>query len=220
MPAPQFRRGSFATATPETHTPATHPNTNAPGVGVRTNKYGSKCVNCGVFVPEQQGMIEKRGEKWVVMHIEPCPEPGTEDTRIAAAAAAEPKHVQTVVKGEPLFDGTYTYETRTAYRTFRLRTQALDDDFMPGRQIIEYLTGRDNEADYTSFGVVRPDGSLQVWKKHQDKETLVRDAKAFLADPHGPAVLASVACYRCGRTLTVPASVHNGLGPECAKRGL
>jgi hypothetical protein len=27
------------------------------------------------------------------------------------------------------------------------------------------------------------------------------------------------ACYRCGRTLTVPASVHRGLGPECARKG-
>ena len=31
-------------------------------------------------------------------------------------------------------------------------------------------------------------------------------------------VLESVACYRCGRTLTVPSSIENGLGSDCASK--
>lgn len=221
MGAPTFRPRNFNPQ--QGAAPKPQPTAPANPGALRTNKYGGKCANCGVYVPEGAGMVEKRGTGWAVMHIQPCPEPGSEATKVAEAAAAEPKHEQNVVKGQPLFDGIYTYETPTAYRTFRLRTQGLDDDFMPGKQIIEYLTGADNEHDYTSFGHLLPARNgvtLRVWKKHQDKVTLVKDAEAFLADPHGEHVLASVNCYRCGRTLTVPASVHNGLGPECAKKGM
>jgi hypothetical protein len=82
-------------------------------------------------------------------------------------------------------------------------------------QLVEYLSGADNESDYTRFGHVR-DNRVSVWKRFKDNEALNADLKAFWADPS--AALPSVQCYRCHRDLTVPTSVHNGLGPECAKK--
>lgn len=218
--APKFRRGGDlaalrSAAKTAAADPAPAPSPAAPErpAGVRANKYGGRCSRCSVWVPEGQGTIEKSPEgKWLVMHIQPCPEQGT-----AVAAATEPSHQANTVAGQTLFDGIYTYETATAHRTFRLRTQALDDSFMPGAQIISHLTGPDNDSDYEKFGSIR-NGRLAVWRRFADRATLVKDAEAFLANPHD--ALQSATCFRCGRTLTVPASITNGYGPECSKKGM
>lgn len=222
---PNFRRGGDAAKQAAQAEPL--PNMPEPRRGEpkqmpsgrRANKYGAKCINCQGWVEGEAGMLAKTDDgKWAAEHIE-CPSMVMEAAALDNLTPQVPRNVQTMVKGEVVYDGTYTYETTTAHRTFRLRTQALDDPFMPGRQIIAYLNGPDNERDYVKFGHIQPsDGTLKVWKKHEDRVTLVKDAHAFMADPHGPNVLASIACYACGRKLTVPESVHNGYGPECAKR--
>lgn len=96
-----------------------------------------------------------------------------------------------------------------------------------------FLTGPDNEADYTYLGLVNKDTLKLV---------PTTASPAFAADKHRPfrvlawalSILASGKalpagyeirhagrCGRCGRTLTVPESIELGLGPECAgKAGL
>jgi len=214
MPMPSFRKtGQMAASAPEAPAPSTEAKPE------RRNAFGAKCASCGAWVEAEQGSLSKIAGQWIVRHFPECPGEG------APEAPAKTDFVQNHVGGQPLFDGIYTYETATAYRTFRLRTQPLDADFMPGKQIIEVLMGRDNDNDYERIGHLvagrnGADATLKVWKRWQGRTTIVEAAEAFVADPHGPAVTPSVACYRCGRTLTVPASVHNGLGPECAKKGL
>lgn len=217
MPMPAFRKAAdvqqaadAAPAAPQ----RTQQNPAARQADYKPNQYGGKCHACGVYVPAQQGMlVGSRQTGWGVQHVE-CPADGQAAPQEQAAT-----HQQNVINGEPLFDGIYTYETLTAHRTFRLRTQGLDEDFMPGVQIIQHLTGPDNTHDYESFGHIKG-GRLYVWKRFSGRETLVNAAKEFLADPHGDNVVAAINCYRCGKTLTVPASVHNGLGPDCARRGM
>lgn len=120
------------------------------------------------------------------------------------------------VAPEPVYDGVYTVvRPDETHRTFRLRTQAPDAKFAPGKQVIEHLSGADNEGDYTAFGFVA-DGRVQVWKAHRGNVALLRDAEALLADPS--AALVAAHCFRCGRRLTVPASLNQGYGPECAKK--
>jgi hypothetical protein len=213
-PTPQFRRGTIGQKAVETEQPSTPTTPSTPAV--RPNKFAAPCVTCGVRVPEGEGRLEKNNGKWEVSHIPPCPEPGQQ----AEQAPAQVQHKQTVVNGQTLYDGIYTVEDAgSGHRTFRLRTQATDDDFMPGVQIIAVLTGPDNDTDYLNFGTVTPTGTLRVWKKQAGRQTIVDDAEGFLRDPHRESVLKSVNCYRCGRTLSVPTSVHNGLGPECSKKG-
>lgn len=225
---PTFRRGGSAAtdASAEDRLGTPLPNMPEPRrgdpkpipAGRRANKYGAKCILCDGWVEGEQGLLAKTADgNWAAEHIE-CPSMAMEAAALDNVKPEVAQVPQVKVKGQVLYDGIYTYETMTAHRTFRLRTQPMDSDFMPGRQIISHLTGPDNTHDYEKFGHVMPDGTLKVWKRHEDKVTLVKHAREFLADPHGPNVLAAVACYACGRTLTVPASVNNGLGPECARK--
>lgn len=211
MPMPNFRRGGD-NPLPNMPAPAKPEPSSKPYTG-RTNKFPAPCVNCGVRVEAEAGRLTNEDGKWVVSHIPPCP------SMISEVVATTPVLQQTVIKGEVLYDGDYTIEDLpSGHRTFRLRTQAVDDDFMPGKQIIAVLNGPDNERDYLSFGTLSATGRLSVWKRQAERVTIIKDAEAFLADPHRPEVLKAIACYRCGHKLTVPASVHNGLGPECAKK--
>lgn len=212
---PKFRTTAFAKSEAPLPEVVEQTTTARPA---RTNKYASKCSRCGNQVAAQEGSLDRDGEKWVVSHFPACPERDlTQEVAQNAVDRRPAEFRQTVVDGTVLFDGTYTLETGSGHRTFRLRTQAADDDFMPGVQLIQYLSGSDNESDYTGFGHIKGD-RLSVWRRHRDNEALVADAERFMADPHGEGVVRSVKCYRCHRTLTVPASVYNGLGPECARR--
>lgn len=122
-----------------------------------------------------------------------------------------------VWKAQPLRDGKYTVETATGHRTFRLRTQASDDEFMPGAQIVGYLSGPDNQRDYTNFGTTT-DGTLKVWKKHRGNEALIADVTTLLSNPEQ--ALESVHCYRCHQELTTPESIALGMGSDCRKKGI
>lgn len=96
--------------------------------------------------------------------------------------------------------------------------------YFAGKTIVQHLCGSDNEASYRSFANF--DGpAVRFWRSQQAGEDIMA-ALRFLASPnrdrHAAAGLAyaleSGRCYRCDRTLTVPASIHRGLGPDCAKK--
>jgi Family of unknown function (DUF6011) len=95
--------------------------------------------------------------------------------------------------------------------------------------VIGFLSGSDNESSYTYFGFLRPDNVISFFRSFRDKtaqnpEVLRRIQRAvytIAADPKAAGLayaLESSRCCRCNRTLTVPASIHNGMGPECASR--
>ena len=91
------------------------------------------------------------------------------------------------------------------------------------RTIAEFLSGPDNEADYTGFAFVDvAAGTYAIWAKQKRGEAWFSWALDVLkGDPvaAGEAyAMASGKCWKCGRRLTVPASLHRGMGPECAKR--
>lgn len=190
---------------------ASHPVPGVPTLppGARPNKYGAKCPNCGGWVEPEAGRLDKIDGKWVVSHIQPCPAkaeaPVPAANRIADGAAA----------ANIIYDGDYTLEREDHHRTFRIRVQDADDEFKPGQQIVSYLSGPDNENDYTRFGHLF-NGRLYIWRKFQGNTTLVADAQALMADP--ASALAAARCFSCHRKLTVPASVHAGYGPECIKQ--
>lgn len=115
------------------------------------------------------------------------------------------------------------------YRTFRVKT--LDTERLAryqkpeGTRMLMYLSGPDNERSYQGFGWIMPDGSLRIWSSFRNDSKLYEDAINFLAlDVSGiqnateAYALKSGNCAICGRTLTVPASIARGIGPECAKR--
>lgn len=111
------------------------------------------------------------------------------------------------------------------HRTLRVREWKKKDGTTS--IVIGFLSGRDNENDYTYFGFLGPLNSVKFWRSFaamQTPERLARILKAvrtIAGDPKAAGLayaMQSSRCCRCNRTLTVPASIHNGMGPECASR--
>ena len=90
-----------------------------------------------------------------------------------------------------------------------------------------YLTGPDNTSSYTYLGKFNP---YQLRATPTAKSVMVEDAKPFrvlnwavkqVAEhkelPIGYNIQHEGKCCRCGRRLTTPTSIDNGIGPECIK---
>lgn len=169
-----------------------------------------------------------------------------------ARFAAQEHDVEVTPDILALQDGTYTIvfdggfppandrleeefqEKRRSYVTIRLetgkcQTQDGQKNFFFGKQIVSFLTGPDNENNFTGFAHLDENGGLHVWKKFREGNAVKKYEQALniLASQdikgQGEAgleyAMRSGRCYRCGRTLTVPASLHAGMGPVCRAGG-
>lgn len=116
---------------------------------------------------------------------------------------------------------------RTGTRfTFRVRAPYDGDAFDYGAPVrfVSILTGPDNEAHYQFLGTIF-EGARYV---HGRRSTISADAPSARAFAYvWRAVSRNLEapelelwhegrCARCGRTLTVPASIATGFGPDCA----
>lgn len=145
------------------------------------------------------------------------------DERATSAMGAVAANTPAATKAPQV--GRYTVEFADGtWVTLRLREHWDEAAAARGELTIGWLSGSDNESSYTGFGFVSRAGELRVWRKFAaDDLKRQRAAAAVLlgsADPttYGMAYAEREgACWRCGRTLTVPASLHRGLGPDCAK---
>lgn len=145
--------------------------------------------------------------------------------RAARTPATSSPNVQDATPTTP--DGYYTIVTETGeHVTLRLRTAIIhegsDLKLPAGAQVASYLAGPDNESAYQRFAWVF--GSKpQVWKRYREDSRIVRALSALLSGDYkefGMAfALESNHCCRCGKRLTVPASINRGLGPDCAEAG-
>jgi hypothetical protein len=121
-----------------------------------------------------------------------------------------------------LYDGVYTIDLTDRHYTFKVYPNASDSKFAPGATVVSYLFGRDNEESYKGCAFIK-EGQLQIWRKFRDQPgsaRLIAALEQLFANPKAENVVAAIHCRRCHHLLTVPASVYNGLGPECAKKGL
>lgn len=116
-------------------------------------------------------------------------------------------------------NGTYTVVDGNQRTTIKIDTCHFKD-VQPGTQMGLYMSGSDNERDFVSFCFIRGD-KANLWSRYKDNLKL-RKAVDILLRPDtykacGEAyALQSGRCYKCGRKLTVPVSLHRGLGPVCA----
>jgi hypothetical protein len=101
---------------------------------------------------------------------------------------------------------------------------------MPGGRCFfaSYLTGSDNEGDYTYLAVIdeRRDAVIRTKATPETAGKIFRvlafAVRVMLGKqklPEGYKVQHAGRCGRCARTLTVPSSIELGLGPECATKG-
>lgn len=120
-------------------------------------------------------------------------------------------------------NGTYTIEGKTKHVTVRFRSGGWGN----GKQVVSYLYGSDNTRDFEAFGHIDPaTNELVVWRNFREGlahqkwcvQHLLGLDPVRLAERGYAYALASSRCYRCGRELTVPASIHRGMGPECAAK--
>lgn len=148
---------------------------------------------------------------------------------IVSDQLADESAVRTAVKVEApkatgqLELGTYTIVDNDAkHHTFRI----VDREFRDGttHRIAQYLSGSDNESSYTGFAFVQG-RFVNVWGRFRNgpMDRLARQIEAMVATDTAEEAgmryaLESSCCRRCNRTLTVPASIHRGYGPECIKK--
>lgn len=119
-------------------------------------------------------------------------------------------------------DGRYTVVYPDGqYRTVRVKT--VTNGPLAGKAILSLKDGN----EYSACGFLTDNDKVQFWKRFRysnPPERLPRIQKAIdriAVDPDGAGMafaLKENCCFRCGRELTVPASIHRGLGPECAKK--
>jgi len=105
------------------------------------------------------------------------------------------------------------------------------ENWADGKAVVSYLSGSDNTVAYTAFGFVTEAG-VKPWARFKTSHGRIVAAAEFLVTGDVDAArkeflnvaearaMASGRCACCGRMLTVPASVHRGLGPECARKYL
>jgi len=203
------------TETPSTPAPKPNFKRNNPAAPAnrRPNRYAGKCTMCGGWVEAGAGWLTGNPGNWGAKHTD-CGTPAAQSTPAPAVSTdANPFSVP---------EGRYTVQfSDGSYRTLRVRLQDEDSQFMPGKILISYLAGSDNDRDYTSFANVDDRGSVKVWRKHRQNTSLVEALKVLIGSPTSAREAyaeQSGCCSRCGRTLTVPTSLHAGLGPECAKK--
>lgn len=121
-------------------------------------------------------------------------------------------------------DGTYTLVYKNGEH-FTFEVETVSKGKFEGKRIVSYLAGPDNESDYVGFGFVTESGRVALWKRFAGTKTEERAGHLNILfgmperlESAGMAyALESGRCRRCRRTLTVPASIHAGYGPECIK---
>lgn len=201
--APVF--GGRANAT----TPRSHPT--------KVNRYAAKCVDCGVRVEAEQGTLTKNDDtnQWEVRHVEPCPEQVDADVEPVTEQVAAPINFHVP-------DGTYTVVFENGdYRTLRVRTQDEFASFKPGVTLLDFLSGSNNERDYTGFAEVEANGNVKPWRRFADNVELREAVRVLVGDPRAAAAaygIESEHCGMCGRKLSTPESLARGIGPDCAAK--
>lgn len=91
---------------------------------------------------------------------------------------------------------------------------------------VKLLTGVNNETDYQYMGIIRNNSKFCLTARshfNSDSEPVKAFDYTFSRiasniEPAGVEVFHEGRCGRCGRKLTVPASIQSGLGPECASK--
>lgn len=131
-----------------------------------------------------------------------------------------PSSTVTVIPTTGIVPGYYTVSMAGGtYKTFRIKPH-WDESDTTGTLVACYLAGPDNSNDYVPFAFVKGN-NVFVWRRFKTETLQVVALTALVqgdyTDSGALYAQRSNNCWRCNRHLTVPASLHRGLGPECAR---
>jgi hypothetical protein len=136
-------------------------------------------------------------------------------------------HAEVFALDRDVPQGTFTIVKKDGtYRTLQIEAAKWCDN----KIVASYLCGPDNELSYKGFAFIANNGRVSIWSKFKENSDLVADLtwlleEGNLVEAHNTFLdnaeqyaLRSGRCMRCCRKLTVPASLHRGLGPVCADK--
>lgn len=151
---------------------------------------------------------------------------------------AFPGEIMTYILGG---NATFTLVSRVTGQRFTYKVKSAskdrDKNWSTGNQdrstfFVSLLTGSDNENSYRYLGLMKAKqfggfDFIQTAKSCAHKGSPSFDAFAYVwrmldESAQWPSKVEfwhEGSCCRCGRKLTVPESVANGIGPECATKG-
>lgn len=144
---------------------------------------------------------------------------------VASQSAPAPAPAPKQAPVNQLSEGFYTVtDGKGGWVTLRIGSPA----WAEGKTTIAFLNGADNTKSYKDFAFLTPEG-FKVFRSQSTNHRVIAGAEFLL---HGSVdearaefmnqaeayALASTKCLCCLRPLTVPASVHRGLGPICAQK--
>lgn len=185
----------LATKVPVAPAAAT-PSPDARG-SLPSNRYGGKCVLCGVQVAAGAGTYRRNAGRWETLHLPgQCP-------------AVEPKVSLNDIIGD-VPDGYYAIpcigESGNDLTFFRVSTnQGRVNPSNKGRRYVGHVVGGHGEIDHVSDAwVTRAIEALRAFG--------IAEAAALYGQKLGH-------CGICGRTLTDEESRARGIGPTCAAGG-
>lgn len=139
--------------------------------------------------------------------------------------------MQTVQTGRPIphnkaldfiLGGNALFTLKSIKTGQRFTYKVINDKYRPGWFYVKILNGKDNTKDYRTIGEINiADAEIKSLSIH------TRDTPGFMAISHvylnlcvgypmpSLEIWHEGRCCRCGRVLTVPESIENGIGPEC-----
>lgn len=159
--------------------------------------------------------------------------------RVAAAPTAPAQPRQEVLAGTEATTipfGTYTVVLSADDRDYVTMRVERGGTWCNGKTVIKFLSGHDLDAiveagDHTfswkGFAFATEAG-VQVWSRYRSDGRLAKAVQFLFSGGFDAAhsrfldfaeayALRSGRCLRCRAELTVPASIHRGLGPVCAR---
>jgi hypothetical protein len=159
---------------------------------------------------------------------------GEQELRVAPPNATVHPAPSGILLSGKLHEGYFTVTLADGERrTFRIRRQVKDAKFAPGELLISYLSGSDNESDYTGCAFVSERHGLTVsirpYKKIRGDGELMEALRVLAGDPAAAGkgyAEESGNCFKCNRLLTVPQGPKAqglnpyrdaGLGPKCGE---
>lgn len=114
----------------------------------------------------------------------------------------------------------FTLESGETDRRFTYRVRKAED--RKGLYFVSVLAGKDNMEDYVYVGILTKAGVRFTKASKHTRDSLCVKALDFFMQhlqniPSALHVYHEGRCCCCGRRLTTPESIRNGIGPECAR---
>lgn len=166
----------------------------APAASIRTNRYGGKCLTCGMQVAANEGRLDKLNGRWVTYHL---------DGQCPANPADLQAELNTILTG--FEDGFYAVPfvgqgSHTDLTFFGIRTR---NNGSGDRYVVHTVGGHADTDDVTNEWVERALHSLTTVDRYEAMQAYGQKMGY---------------CGDCGRHLTDEISRKLGIGPVCAAK--